>query len=81
MSAATIGVIEVSTWLTVTQAAEITALSTKTIRRLIERGEVRASKPSPRVLRVDAASLNSYMDRFATDQWHVLHSRQAGGAQ
>lgn len=81
MGTTSTGVVEVSTWITVTQAAEITSLSPKTIRRLIERGLVRATKPSPRVLRVDASSLNAYMDRFATDQWHVLHSPQAGGAR
>jgi excisionase family DNA binding protein len=44
-------------WLTVEQAAERLGISTKTIRRMITRGEVEASRFGPRLIRINPVSL------------------------
>lgn len=47
------------TWLTIAQAAEITGVSTSTVRRWIARGELRAFKFGPRAVRIDPDDLNA----------------------
>lgn len=47
------------TWMTIAQAAESQNVSTKTIRRWISSGLVYAERIGPRLIRVDAASLDS----------------------
>lgn len=58
-------------WVKVPTAAEYAGLSDKTIRRLIARGEIQATKPTPRALRVNLESLDNYLQKHATDQWAV----------
>lgn len=58
-------------WVKVPAAATYAGVSEKTIRRLISRGEIQATKPTPRVLRVNLESLDNYLQKHATDQWAV----------
>lgn len=58
-------------WVKVPAAATHAGLSEKTIRRLIARGEIQATKPTPRALRVNLESLEAYLQKHATDQWAV----------
>lgn len=45
--------------LTIAQAAEALATSTSTIRRMISRGELRAYRYGPRLIRIDPADLQA----------------------
>ncbi|ANI91248.1 helix-turn-helix domain-containing protein [Dietzia timorensis] len=53
-------------WFTVSQAAEYSGTSPITVRRLIERGELEATKFTPRALRVSRASLDALAERNST---------------
>ena len=44
-------------WATIAQAAERFGVSAKTIRRMISRGEARAERIGPRLVRVDLCSI------------------------
>lgn len=44
--------------ITIKAAAEYLAVSTQTVRKMIARGEIRAERLGPRLIRVDAASLD-----------------------
>jgi excisionase family DNA binding protein len=46
-------------WGTLSQAADRLQVSVKTVRRMISRGEIRANRISPRLIRVDLRSLDS----------------------
>lgn len=46
-------------WGTIPEAADRLKVSTKTIRRLIARGEIRATRITPQLIRVDLNSLDS----------------------
>jgi excisionase family DNA binding protein len=45
-------------WGTLTEAARLYGVSPRTIRRMIARGEIEARRVSPRLLRVDLASVH-----------------------
>lgn len=48
-----------ATWLTITEAADLMSVSTKTVRRLISRGQLPARRIGSRMIRIDAADLDA----------------------
>ena len=49
-----------SSWITIAEAAERLSVSSKTIRRMIARGDLPARRlPSSRLIRIDAAQLDT----------------------
>ena len=50
---------ESGNWLTITEAAAELAVSTKTLRRYVTQGIVKANRVGPRLIRVDAKSLRA----------------------
>lgn len=56
-----------SKWATVDQVAEFLNCSTKTVRRMIARRDVRSSSIG-RAIRVDMDSVNTYMDTNAVEK-------------
>lgn len=48
-----------ATWITIAQAADLMSVSTKTVRRLISRGQLPARRIGSRMIRIDAADLDA----------------------
>lgn len=53
-------------FVSVSDAAAYLSLSTKSIRRMIDAGELTGHYPRPRALRVSVSELDALMDRTAT---------------
>lgn len=57
------------TFISIQDAAEMVGVSVKTIRRWIAGGKLTAHRPSPRVIRIDAAEICRLMDASATTRF------------
>lgn len=56
-------------WFTVANAAVFADCSEKTIRRLVEAGELEASYLTPRAMRISRASLERLLSDNSTTKW------------